>query len=432
MIRSLARVRSTIGVGIRLSFVCVVVIILSSSCHRSEPDLRRSKSPKLFSARAYSLYIQHPTGKNGLEEYLDCADSLQTEIFRKLAGALHIFELNSHRNTARKLPLPDWARGKSELEIQQSITNLFGAKLALIKRGNSKPVFDPNGFINPATFSFRGLEDISLLASTVAHILAVKGETREAVNTLTQLVRFTHKIRQLGLVADMVGIRCTEDWFSEIERDHKLFSDTNWDTLIEAARGQLNDPTPLGSAIEAEHSNMLSSLIVLGTDSRAELSPMLRKDLDALGAQDRKELVDRAVVSADLQIKQDLAILSGPIDKWPWPGDRKAESVSEGDKDVDGLLQLVLPDASTFASEAVNRVQFKLLIVDALIHKFRLKQGRLPSDLGELVAASEITDPLGGAPFIYRVAHDGYSLSSIGKRGVSPIFWAGSRQSFVP
>ncbi len=385
----------------------------------------------------YTAIIKKPTGKNGLEEYLKCVDAVRASDAGKYTTAISDVQYNERAASINKMPVPEWAVGKSPAELRHEQTKRFEKLLDLITKGNQKPVEDP---LLPTMTSpehaalefpmYGGFKSITKLAVNVADAHISDGDTKDATSRLIDQLRFSHKVRELGILADLVGIAMDAIVCREIENHLVDFKGEDWDRFTAFARLDLKSAPPLKRGLELEapgHLKYISESEGLADEASPKSADeseqmkgidQLARDLHGLSEKDRKRTIKEAVGYAQARFNSAEVSLTRPEAEWPWPENKGAPPPSPL---IGELTSDVIPNPDEFQAEAKSRIVMRLLIVHGLIQKYRISHGHLPSTLKDLNSPADIEDPLLGGNFKYEPTGATYRLYSPGKGVMYPI-----------
>src|SRR6476619_418579 len=111
-----------------LAFVAVGLILVG----HQKPGVAPQEKMSLF-----DQVVEVPTGSNGYEDYLRAADALNDPAYSEITRAIDRLA-NPEAYVDEKTPFPDWAKGKTRLELERMRVNRFEPVLRWIHDGNLK------------------------------------------------------------------------------------------------------------------------------------------------------------------------------------------------------------------------------------------------------------------------------------------------------
>jgi len=374
----------------------------------------------------FEQVVATPTGANGYEEYLRAADALNDPDFVAITDAI-----NQVGNPAtEQKPLPDWAQGKTRLELERMRVGKYEPVLRWIHDGNQKNVYDPRTSIDPNTVfpELVAFKKIAKFAASDAKVHFADGDPDGAAKILADELEFAHNIRKCSLIHDLVGIACEAICLAAVEPRMDGFSQLGLDLFTERAKAELQSAPPLAEALTREKSmqiKFVEQFLNPQTGSGYVDEDMLVGDEHGMALLGRfrslsSEQQQSCLRDAEQQIGStidDIAqALQGPERNWPKvidnPTPTLAQSLASYSTDS---------DIASCQAELRNRIQVRLLLVHAMIERFRLEMDRLPTSLDELKDPQATTDPLTGKPFLFQVFGPTYRLRSQGNGSTGPI-----------
>ncbi len=401
-----------------LAFVAVGLVLFG----HQRPDASAQQKKSLF-----DQIVETPTGSNGYEDYLRVADALSDPSYNEITSAI---DRLANPTAEYEKPFPEWAKGKSRLELERMRVNKFEPALRWIHDGNLKEVHDPRSTINDATLflEYAPFKRIAKFAASDAKVHLADGDPEGAARVLADALQFAYNIRKTTLMSDLVGIACEGIVLAAIEQHLDSFSEAGWDLLMEQAKDQINAPPPLASALANEkqmHLEFLQEFVKRSTEppDTQDDNWLGDEDIDAavekfrvMSPDDKKAVLDDAQQLIVSTIDSTVQSLQGPEKTWPMVHDSVPTSVAQSIADYRTRM-----DVAACQSDLRNRIQLRLLVVHGLIEKYRLEMDRLPTKLEELNAPSLVIDPVNNKLFIYQLIGPTYRLASQGTKDYGMI-----------
>jgi len=370
----------------------------------------------------YAQFIEHPTGRNGFEDYLKAADALSEPT---ASAAYYAVQNRTTSRGSSPIPEAEWAKGISLLDLKRNLRDKTKDAFALIKSGNQKPfvstishdplkgeMFGVTAFLNRATRE----------ACLISDAEVADGHISEATDLLLGEIEFQNQVGSDDVISDLSANNMTsvvlkqfdihmsvlkaDDYAAIVSRtdallrkppklmlafDRQLKTDLQWMNLVidEGANSKPRDPKTLsGDSVEYERVN-------------SEVRKLSPSELKAM-----KTSAAKVVSDAYSQIHN---TLQGPEAKWP----ARTGTPPVAPKTLIGdVTRGHLPFLDACSNEARTRTQLRILRLRALIESYRLKNSRLPSSLADLSTPDATADPYAASQFNYTVSGDTYNVSS--------------------
>jgi len=385
----------------------IVVALAVFMCHQDGQKVK--EPPKTL----FETCIKVPTGNSAFEDYLRAADAINTDEFDALSNVVTDIQMNPYRELPGRLP--DWARGKSLLDVDRIRTRKFESAFKWIEDGNRKPLNIPPELLLPQEGEpwIDRFRNLARLSGAMARVHFADSDPSGATTLIIDNLLFASNIRPANANYDFVGINCERHSFSVLNSNLTNLGESDWERLLEAVHGILNEPTPMISVLTLEKQQIVSDLhtsiqtcLEFQPDPREpkeynDQSLAVKNALIALSPTERESQEAEAVAWAIEQTEKTIETLRLPEYKWPLPGDPWPPAP----KTVYGKFVELHPTdlVDDCRIEMRDRTQLRLLVVNGLIQLFRLRNGRLPLNLGELSAPEAVKDQLTGKDYVYEL-----------------------------
>lgn len=392
------------------------------------------------------LLLPHPTGHNGLEEYLRACDVLdqgfdlyqswQPPEKRPTPAIQSAAERAKEKlNATGETLSPDEVRLQNEraaamarinamsfLASRRDEWNRYGRALDIVESGNQKPIqwviddpLDTKSF--PIYASFRSL---ARLACDGAFVAWSSGRSDQAVHRLLVVLAMSQRTQVSGIVSLLVTEAITSIIYREFQEGLPNISLDDAYEIKRVCRAILADRSGIEDAFRAEFRNqksMFDATIFSVTESDgngSKLSP------------DQKVEFQRKITDAlQAKLKESLDRLEGPEDAWIPPISKQtpveAVPLRAGSPDVAEAVNQFLGNLrnelnrDVLKAVSVRRTQTRLLNLHSAIRLFKWENRRLPENLEELkLEPEEVYDPLSKKAFAYHLQSDHYDLFSHG------------------
>ena len=379
-----------------------------------------AKPPK----SVYAEIVKNPTGENGYEDYLRAADALNDPGFAEMTRVIDQVRLTANRPPSTGDPIPDWASGKSVLDLERIRASKYEVLLNWIKDGNSKRVYDPRESHTPATI-YRELayfKRIVRFGCSVARVHFADDDPAGATTILVDEFEFAHNIRQKTSNSDLAGIACESIVFAALEPRLSAIGEGSWSQITDIARRALTMKPPFIQAIPTEKKLQADFMRELFKDPKKWANDWGFTDAEAIGklqampSDKRRDLEQKMEAKNNEMFDNWGLILEKPESEWMLdePPADPSDSITP-EMFANGLADmLVMPGPQILHAEARNRTQIRLLYLHGLIQEFRMKYDQLPKDLDELKTPAATYDPLSKTKFVYEINGANYELYSKG------------------
>lgn len=364
-------------------------------------------------ARQGSLFervVPKATGNNGYEEYVRAADAVSSASGRA-------FATYEGPSAAPQGAAPETAElyrrlaGMAPLDVAREAAQRYGTALALVERGNRKPVFHPLGTILPDTAipEFSSFRTVGRLHALVARAQAADGRTDAAVGTLLEGLTFADNVGRFLLIGGLVGASTSGAIYRSFADLLPRLSRRDAASIQRGVSELLARPPALLAAVRGEAASSGAGLAkyLRGQPKVAEVQPNYPKDgelrrIESMGREEREGLLRRALTDLAEREATMERVLKGPEAGWIKGFEGiDAETDARAAGLAEELVRLTAPQFGMAAASILrSRTQMRLLALHARLIEYRWDYGRWP-------ATVDVADPLGGGKYVYEPMPDG-------------------------
>lgn len=353
--------------------------------------------------------------QNGYEDYLAAS---------KLASEARVPEIYSLAMERKDSP--------SYLSLCRRMAEAMRGPTELIRRGNSKAVFDPRREITSATAfpEFSGFKLLANALAMTAHAQFADGSSAAATDTLLLGLEMADKYGRFTLISGLVGIAHTAILLRSFDDHLSMLSAKDWAKVEGFCTSILNSPNSVMQVFQYE-ARYTESMLKNELAKADDISELIAIDGDEISAEQRailatwkrmtlsqrSELCDRLIAmlrphNAEIQRR-----LAGPERGWEMPALPKPGGLEE--LLIDSLVPVYQAAADAFAR---IRTQFRLLRLHAAIRQYWFEHMQLPQSFAKLKYREYAMDPLASSEFVLEPGTgNGYRLYSKGNSRLGQI-----------
>lgn len=366
-------------------------------------------------AALLSISVALGQGNNGYEDYLAANE------MAKQSGVPAIIQLVSERKEA-----------PSYLTLCRRMAEAMRGPIELIRRGNTKAVFDPRKEITSGTAfpEFAGFKSLAHGISMTAHAQFADGSSAAATDTLLAGMQMADKYGRFTLISGLVGIASTAIVLRAFDEHQGLLSAKDWAKVEAECTAILNSPNAVVQVFQyearytehmllkelAQTDDLTELLAVYGEEATAEERELISNWKRMTPAQ-RGQLCTRVVGVLRPHYAELQRRLAGPESGWEMPAAPEPGGL-EG-MIIDTFLPVHQSAADAFAR---IRTQVRLLRLHAAVRQYWFEHRQLPQSFAKLKYRETARDPLTGSEFVMEPSAGGsYRLYSRGNSRLGEI-----------
>lgn len=413
----------------------------------------------------FQRVVARPDPKNGYEDYVRACDLVKGSMldeylswtpdrYNELANTKQLAarggdpRIRWQSTDEARLATEESLRGQDYLGVQRAMVKKFGGVLELIRKGDTKQVWDPRDKVTVDTIfpeqSF--FRSIPKLFRAAAYVRFADGDTLGGTSDLIDSLTFARKIGGGNLLSALISGQCQQTAFAAFEDHLAQLSERDAIMIVNYADAALTENASYLQALVRERTQLLDSVdLLLESPDKYLLSnppnPTRReaavaKSVRALSASDRRLVRDQLASGIDLSYGKVVSQIGLEESSWTekrvdLPEDPRMIS---SPRDVsDALLNMVMPAFDRLTVAVMRtRAQLRLLDLHARIIAFKWHLNRLPKNLNEAAPEQLIYDPLSKTAFEYELQAGGYRLYSKGVPSTGVIELQYRRPASIP